>query len=135
MPVGVPGYTLREELRRVPSTEPPVLPVNKDLKYIGKPTSRWDAHAMVSGTARYTADIQLPGMLYAKFVNAAVPHAKILSVDTSVAENYPGVKGVHVIQHVRGRAAIHGCPPGWHLRPTHRAPPQPPVKVAKKSAA
>ncbi len=29
MPVGVPGYTLREEPRRVPSTEPPVLPVNK----------------------------------------------------------------------------------------------------------
>ena len=106
MPVGVPGYTLREEPRRVPSTEPPVLPVNKDLKYIGKPTSRWDAHAMVSGSARYTADIQLPGMLYAKFVNAAVPHAKILSVDTSVAENYPGVKGVHVIQHVRGRATL-----------------------------
>lgn len=106
MPVGVSGYTLREEPRQVPSTEPPVLPVNKDLNYIGKPTPRWDAHAMVSGTARYTADVQMPGMLYAKFVNAAIPHAKVLSVDISVAENYPGVKGVHIMQHVRGRATL-----------------------------
>ncbi|MHB1699963.1 MAG: xanthine dehydrogenase family protein molybdopterin-binding subunit [Acidobacteriaceae bacterium] len=106
LPVGIPGYTLREEPRQVPLTEPPMLPANQNLKYIGKPTSRWDAHAIVSGAARYTADIQMPGMLYAKFVTAAVPHAKVLSVDTSAAENYPGVKGVHVLQHVRGRAIV-----------------------------
>ena len=47
--------------------------------------------------------MQLPGMLYAKFVNATVPHAKVLSVDTSAAEKYPGVRGVHVIQQVLGK--------------------------------
>ena len=106
MPVGVPGYTLREEAREVPDTEPPVLPVNKDLKYIGHPTPRWDGQEKVTGQARYTADMQLPGMLYAKFVNASIPHGKIISIDTSAAESYPGVKSVHVIERVLGPAVL-----------------------------
>ncbi len=106
MPVGVPGYTLQDESREVPVTEPPVWPINKDLKYVGQPVERWDGEAKVTGRARYTADIQLPGMLYAKFVNASVPHAKISSIDTSAAEKYPGVKGVHVIEHVIGGAVL-----------------------------
>lgn len=106
MPVGVPGYTLRQEPRQVPTTEPPVLPINKDLEYIGKSPTRWDAHAKVSGQARYTADMQLPGMLYAKFVDATVPHAHIASIDTSAAEKVPGVKGVYVIQHLLGGAVL-----------------------------
>jgi len=106
MPVGVPDYTLRDENRQVPSSEPPVWPINKDLKYVGKSHERLDGFAKVSGRARYTSDVQLPGMLYAKFVNATVPHAKVVSVDTSAAEQHPGVKGVHVIEHVMGGAVL-----------------------------
>lgn len=106
MPVGIPGYTLRQEARQIPASQPPVLPVNSDLKYIGKSPHRWDAHAKVSGGARYTADVQLPGMLYAKFVNSALPHAKIISVDTTEAEKLPGVKGVYVIRHLLGGAVL-----------------------------
>ena len=106
MPVGVPGYTLVDEQREVPVTEPPVWPINKDLKYVGKSPERWDGLAKATGRARYTADVQLPGMLYAKFVNATVPHAKVVSVDTSAAERHPAVKGVHVIQHVMGSAVL-----------------------------
>ena len=43
MPVGVPDYTLRDEPREVPITEPPVWPINKDLKYVGKSPERWDS--------------------------------------------------------------------------------------------
>ncbi|HEV2215575.1 MAG TPA: molybdopterin cofactor-binding domain-containing protein, partial [Terracidiphilus sp.] len=106
MPVGIPGYTLHEEQRTVPASEPPVLPVNKDLSYIGQPTERWDGLVKATGRARYTADVQLPGMLYASFVNAKVPHAKVLSVDTSEAEKHPGVKGVHILEHVSGNAEL-----------------------------
>lgn len=106
MPVGVPGYTLHDEQREVPATEPPVWPTNKDLKYVGKDHERLDGYAKVTGRARYTADVQLPGMLYAKFVNATLPHASVVSVDTSAAERYPGVKGVHVIQHIDGGAVL-----------------------------
>jgi xanthine dehydrogenase YagR molybdenum-binding subunit len=106
MPVGVPGYTLRDELREVPAAEPPVWPINNELKYVGKPLERLDGVAKVTGRARYTADVQLPGMLYAKFVNASVPHAKVVSIDTSAAEHYPGVRGVHVIESVMGGAVL-----------------------------
>ncbi|MGH9615548.1 MAG: xanthine dehydrogenase family protein molybdopterin-binding subunit [Acidobacteriaceae bacterium] len=106
MPVGIPGYTLREEPRQVPATEPPVLPVNADLKYIGQSPTRWDAYAKISGSGRYTADIQLPGMLYAKFVNSNLPHAKIVSIDTSAAEKVQGVKGVFVIERLLGGAKL-----------------------------
>jgi xanthine dehydrogenase YagR molybdenum-binding subunit len=106
MPVGVPDYTLRDEPREVPFTEPPVWPINKDLKYVGKSPERWDGLAKATGRARYTSDVQLPGMLYAKFVNANVPHAKVVSVDTSAAERHPGVRAVHVIEHVLGNASL-----------------------------
>src|SRR5271165_3571195 len=106
MPVGVPGYTLRDEQREVPANEPPVWPINKDLKYVGKSPERWDAMAKVTGRAHYTADVQLPGMLYAKFVSATVPHAKVVSVDTSEAESHPGVQAVHVIEQVLGNAVL-----------------------------
>lgn len=106
MPVGVPDYTLQDEPREVPITEPPVWPINKDLKYVGKSPERWDGLAKAMGRARYTSDVQLPGMLYAKFVNANVPHAKVVSVDTSAAESHPGVRAVHVIEHVLGNASL-----------------------------
>jgi xanthine dehydrogenase YagR molybdenum-binding subunit len=106
MPVGVPGFTLREEERTIPAGEPPVLPINKDLEYIGKPIERWDGFAKVTGRARYTFDVQLPGMLYACFVDSTAPHAKIVSIDTSAAEASPGVKGVHVIEKVLGGAVL-----------------------------
>ena len=106
MPVGVPGYTLTTKRATIPASEPPVWPINKDLKYVGQSVERYDGQAKVSGRARYTSDVQLPGMLYAKFVNASVPHAKVVSVDTSDAEKFPGVRGVHVIQHVLGNAVL-----------------------------
>jgi xanthine dehydrogenase YagR molybdenum-binding subunit len=106
MPIGIPGYTLHDEQRTVPASEPPVLPVNKDLDFIGKSPERWDGLAKVTGRARYTADVQLPGMLYACFVNAPLPHARVLSIDTSAAESHPGVKGVHVIESLLGAAVL-----------------------------
>lgn len=106
MPVGVPGYTLHEETRQAPASEPPVWPINKDLQYVGHSAHRYDGPDKASGRARYTSDVQLPGMLYAKFVNAALPHAKVISVDTSAAEKYPGVRGVYVVEHVLGPAEL-----------------------------
>ncbi len=106
MPIGIPGFTLREEQRTMPASEPPVWPINKDLSYVGKPQERWDGAAKAAGRARYTADVQLPGMLYARFVNSTVPHAKVLSIDTSAAESFPGVKSVHVIEKLLGGAVL-----------------------------
>jgi xanthine dehydrogenase YagR molybdenum-binding subunit len=58
------------------------------------------------GKGKYTADIQLPGMLYARMVDATIPHGRIVSIDTSEAEKLPGVRAVHVIEHVYGVAEL-----------------------------
>src|SRR5205823_630337 len=90
----------RTEQREVDSNNPPAWPPNAQLKHIGQPTPRIDGRLKVTGAAKYTADVKLPGMLYAQLVTSALPHAKIKSIDTSDAEKYPGVKAVHVLERV-----------------------------------
>lgn len=61
---------------------------------IGKPVPRIDGPAKVTGEAKYTVDIQLPGMLCAKILRSPLAHAKIVHIDTSRAVQIPGVKAV-----------------------------------------
>ncbi len=103
---GIPQLGLSRVERQVPLNEPPPMPANADLKYLGKPTPRYDGVAKVTGAGKYTADVYLPGMLYARMVGAGVPHARVLAIDTTAAERYPGVRAVHVIQHVLGNAEL-----------------------------
>jgi CO/xanthine dehydrogenase Mo-binding subunit len=71
-------------------------------KVIGKRIPRIDGPAKVTGEARYTVDIQMPGMLVAKMLRSPLPHARILHIDTSRAEALPGVKAVITGQDARG---------------------------------
>ena len=66
--------------------------------HIGKRISRIDGPDKVSGRAKYTYDINRPGMLFGKVVRSPYAHAKIVSIDTSVAEKMPGVKAVKITQ-------------------------------------
>jgi xanthine dehydrogenase YagR molybdenum-binding subunit len=65
---------------------------------IGKRTVRVDSPVKVSGEAKYTYDVHRPGMLYGKVLRCPYARAKIVSVDTSVAEKMPGVKAVYIVQ-------------------------------------
>lgn len=67
-------------------------------KYIGKRISRVDGPHKVSGRAKYTYDLNRPGMLFGKILRSAHAHAKIVSIDISAAEKMPGVKAVKIIQ-------------------------------------
>src|SRR5437762_11156022 len=70
-PVGIvssAGAELEGGEREVPEGEPPPLPVNAQLKWIGKPTTRLDGRAKVTGAAKYTADVNPPGMLFARML-------------------------------------------------------------------
>jgi CO/xanthine dehydrogenase Mo-binding subunit len=64
------------------------------MRCIGKSPVRVDAKDKVMGIATYIDDMKLPGMLYGKVLRSKYPHAKILRIDTSRAEKFPGVKGV-----------------------------------------
>src|SRR5918997_6086056 len=64
---------------------------NEELAIVGQPAPRIDGPARASGEARFTYDVQLPGMLWARALRSPHPHARVLSIDTSAAEALPGV--------------------------------------------
>jgi xanthine dehydrogenase YagR molybdenum-binding subunit len=55
---------------------------------------RLEGPLKVTGQAKYTYDIKLPGMLWGRMVGSSVPHAEVVKIDTSKAEKLPGVKAV-----------------------------------------
>jgi CO/xanthine dehydrogenase Mo-binding subunit len=55
---------------------------------------RADGPDKVTGSGRYTADLTLTGVLAAKFKYAEVSHARIVSIDISMAKAMPGVFAV-----------------------------------------
>lgn len=65
-----------------------------DFLYIGKENSRPEAPDKAAGKALYIHDLQRPGMLYGKIKFSDYAHARILHIDTSKAEKFPGVKAV-----------------------------------------
>lgn len=64
---------------------------------IGTRISRIDGPLKSSGRAKYTYDVNRPGLLYGKMLLSPYAHAKIVSIDTSAAETAPGVKAVQLI--------------------------------------
>ena len=69
---------------------------------VGQPIPRTDNIGKVTGEARYTSDILLPGTLWAKTLRSPYSHARILRIDTSRAEKAPGVRAVINGKDVRG---------------------------------
>jgi xanthine dehydrogenase YagR molybdenum-binding subunit len=62
---------------------------------IGRPTNRIDGPVKVTGQAKYTADHQFPGMLYAVPVGATIANGTIKSLDVSAAQKMPGVVKIY----------------------------------------
>ena len=67
---------------------------SKKLDVIENVLTRVDAIEKVTGTAVYINDIEMKGLLFGKALRSIHAHAKILRIDTSKAEKYPGVVAV-----------------------------------------
>lgn len=67
-----------------------------DRKYqiIGTRPVRHDGADKVTGRAIYGADVRLSGMLQGYILRSQVAHGKIISIDTTAAEQHPGVHAV-----------------------------------------
>ena len=76
-----------------------------ETRLIGKRIPRLSGADKVTGKAKYTFDINRPGMLYGRILRSPVAHAAITAIDLSDAEALPGVK-----------AAIPLIEPGKRLR-------------------
>lgn len=73
------------------------MPWPTDRKYLGQPAPRIEGPAKVSGRARYTTDVNLPGLLYGAILRSQWPAAHIRRVDLTKALAAPGIKaGVRI---------------------------------------
>lgn len=68
--------------------------------FVGHSVQRIDARAKVTGTAPYPGDISMEGQLWLKTLFAGRPHARVLDVDTTRAEQLPGVVAVYTSRDV-----------------------------------
>ncbi|HEY7711738.1 MAG TPA: xanthine dehydrogenase family protein molybdopterin-binding subunit, partial [Candidatus Entotheonella sp.] len=64
------------------------------METIGVSVPRLDAVEKVTGQATYVGDLKVPGMLHAKVLISPLPHARIISMDTTEAARLPGVVAV-----------------------------------------
>ena len=75
---------------------------------IGKSFPKLDAAERATGRAIYIQDLTLPRMLHAAILRSDRVHARIVSIDTSRAENLPGVKAVITAKDIENVPFGHG---------------------------
>ena len=89
---------------------------------IGQSKQRLDAEAKVTGRARYTDDMGLPGMRHAAYVHSTIAHGMVLSIDASEALSLPGVEAVFTADDVPGFLFPTAGPPYATASPPARPP-------------
>jgi aerobic carbon-monoxide dehydrogenase large subunit len=62
---------------------------------IGQPVPRSEDPVLVSGTGRFTDDVNFPGQAYAVIVRSTYAHGIIRNIDTAAARRLSGVLGVY----------------------------------------
>ncbi|MCY4142082.1 MAG: xanthine dehydrogenase family protein molybdopterin-binding subunit [Gammaproteobacteria bacterium] len=97
---------------------------------IGASVKRKEDARFITGTGRYTDDINLPGQTYCAFVRSPHPRATIRSIDTSQAREMNGVVDVFVGADL-AQDEIGDLPCGWLVKSKDGsdmiAPPHPPI--------
>jgi len=74
-----------------------------ELKWVGKPIPRKDAHGKASGSVAFPTDMSIPGMLFAGVLRSPHPHALIKEIDPSKARALPGVAAVLTHEDIPGK--------------------------------
>jgi xanthine dehydrogenase YagR molybdenum-binding subunit len=68
----------------------------KERRLIGTKVQRVDGPEKATGHAKYSFDINRPGMLHGSILRCPYAHARIKSIETSAAEQMPGIKAVYL---------------------------------------
>ena len=93
--------------------------------YLGKPTSRIDGHAKVTGLAKYAAEYNVPGLAHGCVVSSAIAKGRIKRIHTADALSVDGVLDVFTHEHRPKLASSHQkytdevAPSGSPFRPLY----------------
>ncbi|MDA9433799.1 xanthine dehydrogenase family protein molybdopterin-binding subunit [Bradyrhizobium sp. CCBAU 51627] len=66
--------------------------ISQGTRHVGQPLKRREDLKLLAGRGRYVDDLKLPGMLYMAILRSPHAHAKIDSIDLSLARAAPGVR-------------------------------------------
>ncbi|MDD4681501.1 MAG: hypothetical protein PHP79_11610 [Clostridia bacterium] len=66
----------------------------EELKIVGASPPRRESRDIVTGKAKYAANIKYSGVLHGKILGSPYPHALVKKIDVSKASALPGVKAV-----------------------------------------
>jgi len=80
-----------KKLEKYLDVKPPVEDYTK-FTYVSKPYMKVDSYEKVTGKAKFTGDLVLPGMVHARILRPPSHGAKLTSADVSAAEKIDGVK-------------------------------------------
>jgi aerobic carbon-monoxide dehydrogenase large subunit len=88
---------------------------------VGRRVLRKEDSALVTGKARYTDDLKLPGMLHMAVLRSPMAHARIRSLDVSEVRRRPGVVAAFTGEELAGEWTA-GLPCAWQLTEDMRKP-------------
>ncbi len=106
---------MADETRQVPEVQSPATPEPgaayswpEEPILIGTRVRRVDGPPKAQGQAKYSYDINRPGMLYGRMLRSPHPHARIVSIDFSEAERAPGVRATLAVLEPGQKAMYQG---------------------------
>lgn len=76
----------------------------RKFTFVGRPYQRLDSIDKVTGAAKYTGDLRLPGMVFARILRPPSHRAKLVTADVSEAEK---IKGVNIVRDGDLLAVLH----------------------------
>jgi xanthine dehydrogenase YagR molybdenum-binding subunit len=71
------------------------MPWPQTRRLLGTKISRLDGPEKATGRARYTFDINRPGMIHARILRCPHAHARLRSIDTAAAQKTPGFRAIY----------------------------------------
>jgi xanthine dehydrogenase YagR molybdenum-binding subunit len=73
------------------------MPWPQNPRIIGTKVPRLDGPEKATGRARYTFDINRPGMLHGKVLRCPYARARVLRIDMTAAQKIPGFRAIHIM--------------------------------------
>lgn len=88
--------------------------------YVGKKVTRVDAYDKVLGRTRYTDDLCDKSAYIARILHATIAHGRVLSIDTSRAEQIPGVVKIFTCFDLKEKHYFPTAGHPWSTDPSHQ---------------
>ena len=78
------------------------------MEVVGQRRNRIEGIEKVTGEAKFSGDLDIPGVLDARVLRSTYPHARVRSIDAGVALRVPGVVAILTRDDLRGMDPYYG---------------------------